>query len=174
MGIQRIDKKAMRIGGYGALGALLVAYSCSTSYEAAITHMPPASPDVLLRHVELQGVTWSAEDVESVLGEPVRAEVQPAEGADSLRTLEYYGLEIGLVETGASSRVAFLALTDARYTAPEGIRVGFAEAQVLQSLGSPKRRVDDRWIYPDTGGRRLVVFVEARVVYRIEWRFGAE
>ena len=129
---------------------------------------------MLLRQVEMQGATLSAEDVESVLGEPKRAEVQPVEGADSLRTLEYYGLEIGLTEAGALSRVIFLALTDARYTAPEGIRVGFAAAQVLQSLGSPMRREDDRWIYPDTRGRRLIVFVDERVVYRIEWRFGAE
>ena len=83
------------------------------------------------------------------------------------------------VDEGTSpptARPIRFALTDARYTSPEGLRVGFAESQVLSMLGLPTQRASAQMIYDKTDPQHcmLVVFLERRTVSRMEWRFNGD
>ncbi len=111
------------------------------------------------------------------LGPPVRVKVAAAPGAgqtDTLRTAIYYGLEVDLHEATAppASRLARLALTDARYVAPNGLRVGYAYEHVLRLLGRPTKQTATELFYEQTDPRPhvLVLFLEHRAVSLIEWR----
>ncbi len=109
-------------------------------------------------------------ELSAQLGEPFRI-VTSLSGVDTLNVWRYFGIKIGLSRTRAGGRVRFLALTDARFVAPEGIRVGYAESEVLRLLGLPEYTEPARWVYPSEAGR-LHVYFENSAVGRLEWHIG--
>ena len=142
---------------------MVLAQACSGSQQAAVEHRPPLDVPGFLQTMVDRQVQVSTDEVTALLGAPVR--IREAE----LRTIfDYYGLEVGFM----SGRVAHVALVDARYTAPEGVRVGWAESQVLRLLGAPTRQASGLLEYEGT--TRLVLTVEQGVVSRVEWRFAAQ
>ena len=164
------------------LGALLLLSACSGSQPEAVVQPPvtPAEVNAFLQEMldGASGLTYTG--LVERLGPPVRVKAEPAASStasspDTLRTLIYHGLEL-TVHEGASPpavRPTRVALTDARYTSPEGLRVGYAESQVITTLGPPMQREPTRLIYEKTDPQHyvLVVFLERRTVSRIEWRF---
>ena len=162
------------------LSALVLISACGGSQRAAPeqTASTDGATDVngFLQEVLTGEQAYAYDDLVTLLGRPVRVKAMPAAGTDTVRTLVYYGLEVGLHEGASASRLVHLALTGARYTAPEGIRVGYAESQVLSTLGLPTRREPAQLIYEKQSPQRgvLVVFLERRAVSRMEWRFEAK
>ncbi len=167
------------------LGALLLLSACSGPQPEAAVQPPvtPAEVNVFLQEMldGVSGLTYN--DLVERLGSPVRVRAEPAASSnalppDTLRTLIYHGLEL-TVNEGASPpsvRPTRFALTDARYTSPEGLRVGYAESQVISTLGPPMQREPARLIYEKTDPQHcvLVVFLERRIVSRMEWRFDGD
>lgn len=158
------------------LSALLQS-ACGGTQPAAAPEVRASTTDVnAFLQEALAGPALTYDELVTRLGSPVRVEAAPAALAggaasgDTMRTVIYYGLEVGLHEA-SSSRLAHFALTDARYTSPEGLRVGYAESQVVSALGLPTRREPARLIYEQEGAGRyvLVVFLERRAVSRLEW-----
>ena len=159
------------------LGVLVLVNACSGVQQAAPEQTPTpvtiAEVNRFLETVLAGEQTYAYDDLVALLGPPIRQSATPLAGADSVRTLVYYGLEVGLREGALPPRLVHLALTAARYTAPEGLRVGYAERQVLSSLGRPARRAPAQLIYEKARppGCLLVVFLERRVISRLEWQF---
>lgn len=149
--------------------------------------LPETSPQVSSSEVNafLKDMLGSAssmtyEDLVARLGSPLRVDTafvdEPERRApDTMRTLVYPGLELGLHErTGSRDiRLTHFMLTDPRYTSPEGLRVGYSESQVLGMLGVPTRRETTELIYKKTHPSNclLVVFLEQRTVSRMVWQF---
>lgn len=163
------------------LGALLLLSACSGSRSEAVVERPVTLADVnaFLQEMLDDAPALTYSDLVERLGPPVRVDAHPGPAPpDTLRTLLYHGLELTLRE-GASppaSRPMRLALTDPRYTSPEGLRVGYAESQVLSTLGLPTERESARFVYAQTDAPRwvLVVFLEHDVVSRLEWSLEEE
>jgi hypothetical protein len=161
------------------VGLLLIGSGCSgtkpdaaASARARIGNEPEAVTD-FLREVVTERPALGYGEVVERLGPPIREQAEPASiRDDTLRTLEYYGLEITLREEEEGSSVARLALTDARYTSPEGLRVGHAESYVLEALGRPAEKTATRYFYAQPGPPPLtmVVTFERRAISRIEWQ----
>ena len=167
------------------LGALLLLSACSGSEQVAVQRpVTPAEVNAFLEEVLDTAPALSYSDLVERLGPPIRVKVEPAAPPnaatppDTLRTLIYLGLELTITESATSpaSPPTRVALTDARYTSPEGLRVGYAESQVLRTLGLPTQREPARLIYEKAGPQHcvLVVFLERRSVSRMEWRFNGE
>ncbi len=157
------------------LGALLLISACGGS--ASTTESPAATPDVntFLQELIDNPPLLTYEALVSKLGPPVRVRSEPVSGpaSDTLRTVIYYGLELVLQESTEASRLTHFALTDARYTSPEGLRVGYAESQILSVLGLPVRREPAQLTYENERPHpfTLVVLLEQRAVSRLEWHF---
>ncbi len=162
------------------LSALVLLSACGGAQRAAPEDTASAdeTTDVngFLQEVMAGRQAYAYDDLVALLGRPVRVKTMPVAGTDTVRTLIYYGLEVGLHEGASPTRLVHLALTGARYTAPEGIRVGYAESQVISTLGLPARREPAQLIYEKERPQEcvMVVFLERRAVSRVEWRFGAE
>ncbi len=167
------------------LGALLLLSACSGSAQLAVQQpVTPAEVNAFLEEVLETAPALSYSDLVERLGPPIRVKVEPAAPPnaatppDTLRTLIYLGLELTVTEsaTSVASPPTRVALTDARYTSPEGLRVGYAESQVLRTLGRPTQREPARLIYEKTDPQRcvLVVFLERSSVSRLEWRFNGD
>ena len=165
---------------YSVLCALVLLSACGGSQRVGPEETASAdgSTDVngFLQEVLAGEQAYAYDDLVALLGRPVRVKAMPVAGTDTVRTLTYYGLEVGLHEGASPSRLVHLALTGARYTAPEGIRVGYAESQVISILGLPTRREPAQLIYEKETPQHgvLIVFLERRTVSRMEWRFDAE
>jgi len=161
------------------LSGLLLLGACGGSPRVAAPQTASTDVNAFLQEVLAAEPVLAYDDLVEALGSPVRVKAEPMAGAngalppDTLRTVSYYGLEVALQEGGSPSRLAHLALTDARYTAPEGLRVGYAESEVLNVLGRPTRREAARLIYEKERPQAcvLVVFLERRTISRMEWRF---
>ena len=162
------------------LGALLLVNACSGSQPEAVVQrsVTPAEVNAFLQEVIDGASSFTYDQYLQRLGPPVRVEAEPAASStttppDTLRTLIYYGLELTLDASPPAARPTRLALTDARFTSPEGLRVGYAETEVISTLGPPMKREPDRLIYEkaEPPGLVLMVFVERRAVSRLEWRF---
>ena len=169
------------------LSALVALSACGGSQRVAPEQTTPeqaVSIDVngFIQEVLAGAQAYAYDDVVSMLGRPARVKAMPLAGPsgsappDTVRTLIYYGLEVGLREGAASSRLVHLALTDARYTSPEGVRVGYAESQVLSTLGLPTRRAPAQLIYEKESPQHgvLLIYLERRAVSRMEWRFDSK
>ncbi len=135
----------------------------------------PEAVTGFLREVFFEAQAVSYEDVLDRFGPPVRRSATPvAGGVDSVQTLAYHGMELSLREAGSS--LAAFALTDARYTSPEGLRVGYAQSYVLEALGRPTRKTSTRYLYEQAGppARTLIITFELRAVSRLEWQIERE
>ena len=160
------------------LSTLALLSACSgANPEAVPQQASSADVNVFLRDVLAVEPVLAYEDLVTRLGPPVRVSAEPVGASarpDTLRTLFYHGLEVALREAAtAPSRVAFFALTGARYTSPEGLRVGYAEPQVIQVLGMPPQQESTQWLYEKEDPRScvLVLFMEQKSISRMEWRF---
>ena len=173
-------KGALKFRWYSLLCALVLVSACGGAQRAGPEEAaaPDGTTDVngFLQEVLGSEQTYTYDDIVALLGPPVRVRAMPVAGSDTVRTLIYYGLEVGLHEGASATRLVHLALTGARYTAPEGLRVGYAESQVISTLGLPTRRKPAQLIYEKKTPRLciLVVFLERRAVSRMEWQFDAE
>ena len=157
-------------------GTLLLANACGGSGGTVGPSSALVDVKVFLQETLQAPPYLSYEELVTKLGPPVRVKAEPLAGAasDTLRTVIYHGLELVLQEGAASSsRLAHLALTDARHTSPEGLRVGYAESQVLSTLGLPVRQEPAQLIYENKTPQpfTLVVLLEQRAVSRLEWHF---
>jgi len=96
---------------------------------------------------------------------------------DTLRTLVYTGLEALVydVTDDTTSFLVRLSLSSTQYATPEGVRVGFSEAQVVDAIGVPTRRnpSEGELIYQESGSMptSMVVRVRDGRVVRIDWEF---
>ncbi len=174
----------------GALAALLLLGACSGARTGGAEANPPpaeaAAADVTAFLAEVLGgpPALAYADLVARLGPPVRVHAEAAAGAsgaapaDTLRTVVYYGLEVVLHEASSlpASHLARVALTDARHTAPDGLRVGYAHEHILRALGRPTRQAATELFYEQTDPRPhlLLILLERRVASRIEWRFDGE
>ena len=149
--------------------APLLAISCGAPRTLEENATPPVDVSSVLQDLAVGHAAYSYERITTTLGVPVREMRSESAAGDTLRTLMYFGFEIGIQE--ATSQVAHLALTDARYTPSEGVRVGYAESQVLRQFGPPLRRSEFEWAYDAGDGVELIVFLKERSVSRLEWRF---
>lgn len=163
------------------LGMLLLMSACSASQPEAMVRppAPPAAVNAFLQEVLDEAPVLTYDALVERLGPPVRVKAEPAASStasppDTLRTLIYYGLELTIDE--GTARATRVALTDARYTAPEGLRVGYAESEVITTLGPPMQRKPTQLIYEKTDPQHclLVISVERRTVSHLEWRFTEE
>ena len=103
---------------------------------------------------------WTPEALAARFGAPVRQQRQ-----DSLTVYHYMGFELGL----AGDTLRYIAYTESRHTAPEGIRVGWAATQVQRRFGPPLTSGQGRWTYRTEGGL-LVLSISEGIVTRMEWR----
>lgn len=168
------------------LSALLLLGACASSKNSGRETLSLTSAEVntFIQEVIGEASSVAASDVLERLGPPVQVNAEAVADAarttapDTLRTLIYYGLELSLYEPAAAATSSLwrMALTDARYTSPDGLRVGFAESQVYAVLGLPTRQEHSRYHYESTPSRPfdLTLIMERRVVSRIEWHFDVE
>lgn len=143
-----------------ALGILLITGAC-----APVPAIPESGRiDVAGFMSQLEGGerTWLAQDVISLLGPPVQRD-----STEFQQVLVWYGLEV----TISDSRIAKVAFTAARHTSPEGLRVGFAAAYVLQSLGPPLAQGEATFTYETEGGTRIQIYLDEGHVERVEWHY---
>lgn len=163
----------------GVLGVLLLVSACGGSTETtAPQQATTADVNAFLKEALETALAPGYDDLIARLGPPVRVKAEPMAGTaasqqDTLRTMIYYGLEVVFHEGAAPSRLARLALTDARHTSPEGLRVGYAESEVVSTLGPPTRRESTLLVYEKETPQpcTLMVFLERRAISRMEWRF---
>lgn len=159
---------------------ILVFGACSGSQSAGLETEGPATSEVvtaLMRDALADPAGFSYEALVARLGSPVRTRTGAGTGAvDTLRTLVYYGVEFLLHESPGQVVLGAMALTDARYTSPEGLRVGYAQDVIRRELGPPSREDTGRLVYERTDPRpvSLVLLLEDRAVSRIEWVFGGK
>ena len=111
--------------------------------------------------------SFSAEELEARLGIPLRTTVAD----DTMHVQQYYGLQVGVSRTRSGVEVLFVALTGPRYRAPEGLRVGYAEREVLRTLGRPADTASGTWTYTTPEAALLLVEFENRTVSRLAWKF---
>ncbi len=165
------------------LSVLFLVSACGgSSRTTAPQQAAPADINAFLQDALETAPRLAYDDLVARLGLPARVKTEPMAGPnaasqqDTLRTMIYYGLEVALHEGAAPSRLAHFALTDARYTSPEGLRVGYAESEVLSTLGRPTRREPALLVYEKETPQPciLMVFLEHRTISRMEWRFGRE
>lgn len=96
---------------------------------------------------------------------------------DTLRTLVYTGIEALVYDVTDDTKTFLvrLSLSSTQYTTPEGLHVGISEQHVLEQLGSPTRRNDQRGelIYQESEPTptSLVVRVRNGEVVQIDWEF---
>lgn len=167
-------------GWLGCLfGALLVVSACGGSRSATSSMASTSDVNTFLQRVLETTPRLTYDDLVAQLGVPVREQAEAIDrpGAvqqDSLRTLIYYGLEVMLDER--TSQLTRLALTGPRFTSPEGLRVGYAESQILSTLGRPTRQETTFLVYEKERPRPcvLMVILERDTVSRMEWRFTDE
>lgn len=157
------------------LSTLFLASACGGSAGTIESSATSQDVNTFLQELINKPPLLSYEELVGQLGPPVRVrtEVVPGQTTDTLRTVFYYGLELALHEGTAPARLTHLALTDARYTSPEGLRVGYAESQILSTLGLPARREAARLTYENERPQpfTLVVLLERHAVSRLEWHF---
>ncbi|HMB94164.1 MAG TPA: hypothetical protein VKP65_25165 [Rhodothermales bacterium] len=161
------------------LSLLLVLGACASTsdpspvIETAGPTATIANVAAFLSDVMTQDPSFNRDDLVARLGEPVRAETEPANSAGAATTAVYYGLEVGLQEEGNQSSVSWIALTDARHTSPDGLRVGLAQNHILETLGRPTRQTSTRFFYEKTEPRpmTLVITLEQKAASRLEWQF---
>ena len=115
--------------------------------------------------------SFPAGELEAWLGGPRRM-TRTMVAEKTLDVQQYFGLEVGVDRTVSGVDVQFVALTGPRYTAPEGLRVGYAEQEVLRVLGRPSDMNASTWIFTTTEDTLLLVEFENRTVSRITWKFG--
>lgn len=154
----------------GLLSLALLVASCGGPPAAAPgTRMVSTEAVRTLLADALDGTPLTRGALTDRLGPPLRTR---AAGPDSLETLVYHGLELMLHGT-APGGLARMALTDARYTSPEGLRVGYAHDYVRTTLGRPTEQAPARLLYAKPGPPpcTLVVYLEADKVSRLEWLF---
>ena len=162
-------------------GAVLLVSACSGSPQTTTSQQATSAEVTAFVQEALEAVpALGYDDLVARLGPPARIRAEPVTGTnatsaqDTLRTLIYYGLEVALHESEAPSRLTQVAFTDARYTSPEGLRVGYAESEVVSLLGLPTRREPTLLVYEKESPQHcvLMVFLEQRAISRMEWRFG--
>ena len=167
----------------GVLSVLLLVSACGGSSQTTAPQQATTADVNAFVQDALETVpTFGYDDLIARLGPPVRVKAEPMAGAnaasrqDTLRTMIYYGLEVAFHEGAAPSRLAHVALTDTRHTSPDGLRVGYAESEVLGALGLPTRREPTLLVYEKETPQpcTLIVFLEHRIISRIEWRFAGE
>lgn len=117
------------------------------------------------------------------LGAPQRVETrtvanQYVEGQiDTLRTLVYGGIEAMVYDVANDSKTFLvrLSLSTARYTTPEGLRVGLNEERAIEVLGPPTRRNSStsELIYQETESTptSMVLHIRNGRVVQIDWEF---
>lgn len=166
--------------GCGVLSALLFVSACGGSSGTPVPQQATtADVNAFLEDALATVPTLGYEDLVELLGPPVRVKAEPmgpanaASQQDTLRTMIYYGLEVMFHEGATSPRLAMVALTGARHTSPEGLRVGYAESEVLSALGLPTRREPTLLVYEKETPQpcTLMVFLEYQAISRMEWRF---
>ena len=162
---------------------MLMLSACSGAGETTDVASQGPAPTTGAVHAVLQEALGASpglgqDDLVARIGPPVRERTVATAGdedMDSLRTLIYYGLEISYPVGGmeAGRRPTRMALTDARYTSPEGLRVGYAEGQVRKLLGPPLHQELSRWVYEkrEPVVHDLIVLLEQHKVSRVEWHF---
>ena len=158
----------------GVLSTLLLVSACGGSPETIRPQQATtAEVSAFLQEALETEPVLGYDDLVARLGPPARVKAKPADGQDSLRTMIYYGMEVALHEGAASSRLVWVAFTGARYTSPEGLRVGYAESEVVNILGLPARREATLLVYEKETPQpcTLMVFLEHRAISRLEWRF---
>lgn len=165
------------------IGVVLLISACGGSKKATVSadraQMSSEEMTVFIEEVLNTGTAYAYNDMITRLGPPVRVRTRAmADGndsADSLRTAVYYGLEFSYYESNAPRRtfLAGLALTDARYVTPEGLRVGLAQAYISDYLGKPTREESTQLFYERTEPvpLQIVVTLEQRAVSHIAWEF---
>jgi|SRR5882672_6954318 len=89
-------------------------------------------------------------EIRSRLGPPQSAQLAPlsgewAERGDSMVSLKYQGLAIGLYRVLPERRdlLGQVVVSDSKYVLPCGVRIGVSPEVVLAALGAPKTRRDD-------------------------------
>lgn len=145
--------------------AILIGILC----VSACSHVPEIPPsgrvDVagFMRQVDETQVAWTRESLEALFGSQPRERQSGNE-----RILIFYGIEITL--TG--SEISRIALIDARYTSPEGLRIGYARDMVRTALGPPPEGDTDTWHYRTEHGTPIIVSWQADRIVRLEWHYG--
>ena len=115
-----------------------------------------------MNQVDEQQRTWTIEHVKSAFGTPVQ---EHASGAKYV--LRYYGIEFTLSE----SDIETIVFTDARYSSPEGLRIGHAQGHVRQMIGVPLAVQENTWEYRTAKGTRIVIHWENDHISRLEWHY---
>lgn len=160
------------------LGLLLVLGACASAPPPVVATDSPTTATTVnvsdfLADVMMRDLSLSQSDLAARLGEPVRIDTEPPSSSGTMKTAVYYGLEVCLHEAGSQSSVSWVALTDARHTAPDGLRVGLAQNHILEMLGRPTRQTPSRFFYEKTEPRpmTLVITLEQKAASRLEWQF---
>lgn len=157
-----------------ALSLTLLLSACASA--PPLVEGPAASSQnvsAFLSEVITRDMSVSQSDLVARLGEPVRIKAEPASSSGTMATAVYYGLEVCLHEESSRSSVSWVALTDARHSSPEGLRVGIAQTHILETLGRPTRQTATRFFYEKTEPRpmTLVITLEQKAASRLEWQF---
>ncbi len=151
-----------------AVVATCVLVSCTGPAEVA-GGTKAADVNVFIDDVITGGRRYfSAGELEASLGTPLRTTRMLMQN-DTVEVQQYYGIEVGVGRPPAGVRVMYMALTEPRYSAPEGLRVGYAEREVLRTLGPPSETASGSWTYTHEAARLLVYF-ENETVSRLVWR----
>lgn len=154
-------------------GAILAAWcliSCTGAAEIGGDTMAEGV-NAFLDEVVMSGRrSFPAGGLEARLGIPLRT-TRKMVADDTLDVQQYYGLEVGVVRTSFGAQVLSVALTGPRYAAPEGLRVGYAEREVLRRLGRPLQMASGTWTYSAREASQLLVEFENQAVSRLSWRF---
>ena len=154
-------------------GAILVAWclvSCTGAAEIGGDTMA-GGVNAFLHEVVMSGRrSYLAGGLEARLGIPLRT-TRTTVADDTVDVQQYYGLEVGVVRTSSGVQVLSVALAGPRYAAPEGLRVGYAEREVLRTLGRPLQMASGAWTYSTAEATLLLVEFENRAVSRLSWRF---
>jgi hypothetical protein len=159
------------------LSLLFVLGACASATPPVVETSSPtattANVSDFLSDVMAKDQPVSQGDLVTRLGEPVRIETEPGTSSGTMTTAVYYGLEIGLHEQGDRASVSWVALTDARHTSPDGLRVGIAQNYILETLGRPTRQTSTHFFYEKTAPRpmMLVITLEQKAASRLEWQF---
>jgi hypothetical protein len=117
------------------------------------------------------------------LGAPTGVEHEPVantydpEQVDTLRTLQYPGLSATVYDVTREPKAFLirLAVTDARYESPEGLRVGASADAVVDRVGPPteRRAGGAEWVYREnrSAPTAMIVSVDDGRVAQIVWEF---
>jgi len=117
------------------------------------------------------------------LGTPQRVETETVPNQyvrgqiDTLRTLVYSGIRATMYDVANESKTFLVRLTlsTARYTTPEGLRVGLSKQRVIDLLGPPTRTSssEGHLVYQETTSTptSMLVQLQDNRVARIDWEF---